>query len=196
MMSNKTQPGGNAVARDRKSAVAGAAGFTLIEVMVVVAIIAVLATLAVPSFARLISSTAVSGNVNNFMSDARFARSEAIKRGRSVTMCRSDAPEAATPACSKAAGTDWSNGWLIFVDTNSDGVVDTGEQLLRLQPQVTNIESIKVASGTSFDTFTYGPLGRSNNNGTMLVKGKGAFSGVNRNLILDTVGRVRWEAAL
>ena len=184
----------DAFVRSNRPALESAAGFTLIEVMVVVAIIAILATLAVPSFARLISSTAVSGNVNNFMSDARYARSEAIKRGRTVTMCRSDAPEAATPACSTVTGTDWSNGWLIFVDTDSDGTLDTGEQLLRIQPQVTNIDSIKAPSGTSFDTFTYGPLGRSNNNGTMLVKGKGDFSGVNRNLIIDTVGRVRWEA--
>jgi type IV fimbrial biogenesis protein FimT len=169
------------------------AGFTLIEVMVVVAIIAILATLAVPSFARLIASTAVSGHVNTFMADARYARSEAMKRGRSVTMCRSDAPESSAPTCSSVGGTDWSNGWLIFIDTNSNGAFNGGEVLLRIQPQVSNSGGIATTGG-AFNTFTYGPLGRSNNNGTLLVKGKGDFSGVNRNLIIDTVGRVRWEA--
>ena len=74
-------------------------GFTLLEIMVVLAIVAILATLAVPSFTRLIQSNTMSSNVNTFMADMRYARSESIRRGGGVVMCRSDAPEATLPVC-------------------------------------------------------------------------------------------------
>ena len=41
----------------------------------------------------------MSGNVNGFLADMRYARSESIRRGGGVTLCRSDAPEAAAPVC-------------------------------------------------------------------------------------------------
>lgn len=53
-------------------------GFTLIELLVEMAIAAILIALAAPSFKRLIQSNTISSNVNTFMADLRFARSEAI----------------------------------------------------------------------------------------------------------------------
>jgi type IV fimbrial biogenesis protein FimT len=170
------------------------AGFTLIELMVVIAIVAILMVTAVPSFSRLIATTAVSGHVNTFIADARYARTEAIKRGRTVSMCRSDNPEAAAPACSAVASTNWSNGWLIFIDTDTDGVIDAGDTLLRLQPTLNRSGGI-ATTGSAYDFFTFDALGRVNQNGTLLVQAQGTHTGVvNRRLVIDTVGRVRWEA--
>ena len=61
-------------------------GFTLVELMVALQIVAILATLAAPSFFRLIVSTRMSGNVNAFLADMRYARSESIRRGGGVTL--------------------------------------------------------------------------------------------------------------
>jgi type IV fimbrial biogenesis protein FimT len=173
------------------------AGFTLIELLVVIAIVAIISMVAIPSFSRLIASTAVSGHVNTFMADAEYARSKArnLRAGGGVTMCRSDNPEAASPACSAATSTDWSNGWIIFVDINSDGTVDTGDTVIRVQPVLTYSGGIDKTGSTAFDHFTYNVLGRSNANGTLLVKSKGTYSKVNRNLVIDKTGRVRWEVA-
>ena len=53
-------------------------GVTAIELATVIAILAILSALAGPSFVNLIRSNNVSSVVNTFMSDMRFARSEAI----------------------------------------------------------------------------------------------------------------------
>jgi type IV fimbrial biogenesis protein FimT len=63
-------------------------GFTIIEIMVVMAIIAILATLAIPSFVGLIANASISRTANGFVSDTRYARGEAMRRGKSVTICR------------------------------------------------------------------------------------------------------------
>lgn len=125
-------------------------GFTLIELLVVLAISAILMALATPSFKNLIQSNTISSNVNTFLADARFARSEAIRRGGTVVMCRSDAPEAISPTCSSvsSAGTNgWASGWIIFHDLNNSGQINGTEIPLRVQAPITALGSI--AEGTS-----------------------------------------------
>ncbi|MEJ7686276.1 MAG: GspH/FimT family pseudopilin [Variovorax sp.] len=108
-------------------------GFTLIEAMVVIAISAILMAMAVPSMRQLIESNGVANSVNGFVGSLSFARSEALKRGVSVTMCRSSDAQAASPTCENAQ--DWQAGWIVFVDFNADGKRNAadGETVLRVQ---------------------------------------------------------------
>lgn len=111
-----------------------ARGFTLIEALVTVAISALVAGFAVPTFRGVLERNAVAGHVNAFVGAANFARSEAMKRGVAVVMCRSsDAETAATPSC--AAGADWKAGWMVFADRdgNSSYATVSGDVLLRVQ---------------------------------------------------------------
>jgi type IV fimbrial biogenesis protein FimT len=94
-------------------------GFTLIEVMVVVAIAAILATLAIPSFTAFINSTRQTALVSELVADLNFARNEAVKRNARTLVC---ARNAAGTACSN--GTNWSVGWLVCADEDSDGTCD------------------------------------------------------------------------
>ena len=135
-------------------------GFTLIELMVVIAIVAILTTLATPSFTSLIQSNTMSNTVNSFLADMRFARSESIRRGGSVVMCRSNLPET-TQACNGTTGATkgWVTGWIVYHDYNNNGLPDTGE-ILRVQGPLTSMDSIIDQASTPLYVFPFSATGR------------------------------------
>jgi len=138
-------------------------GFTLLELMVVLAVAAILVTLSAPSFTRLIQTTNMSSTVNTFLADMRYARSEAIRRGGWVVMCRSNNPEAALPTCVGAtdpAGNGWVSGWIIFHDVNNDGGATTTQPVLRMQSPNTALNSILESTGNSSTKFRFTATGR------------------------------------
>lgn len=65
-------------------------GFTLVELMVTIAILAILATIGLPSFQRLIADYRVSAQANSVQGLLQFARSEAVKRRESVSVCSAE----------------------------------------------------------------------------------------------------------
>lgn len=141
-------------------------GFTLIELMVVIALVAILTSLAAPSFKRLIQSNTMSSHVNTFLADMRYARSEAIRRGGAVVMCRSNYPEAADPVCNNLSGLDgkgWVSGWIIFHDLNDDAARTTAEPLLRVQARITSINTILESKASPTALFQFNATGRLRN---------------------------------
>lgn len=132
-------------------------GFTVIELMVVIAILGVLAALAAPTFFSTLQRSAMTSAVNTFLSDIRYARGEAIKRGGAVVMCRSNAPENATPTCNTGSGTNangWVSGWVIFQDVNNNADFNAGEPLLRVQSRIASINTIVSSNSSSKFEFT------------------------------------------
>jgi type IV fimbrial biogenesis protein FimT len=101
------------------------AGFTLVELMVTVSILAILLAIGVPSLRDFLVKQQVSADVNALNSAFRLARSEALKRSGTVSVCPL-ASATGTPACVTTATTDWSKGWLVFIDyANSSNVYGT-----------------------------------------------------------------------
>lgn len=96
-------------------------GFTLVELLVAVAITAILAVMAAPSFSSFVSKGRADSASQQLFSDLNAARVEAIKRNRRVLVC----PSPNTPTVNScAAGNNWSNGWVLCVDADSDGTCD------------------------------------------------------------------------
>ena len=85
-----------------------AAGFTLIELMVTVAIGAVLMMVAAPSFIGFQRNSEMTSLTNALLAAANTARAEAMKTGMNAFVVPS------------GNGSDWSAGWVVFVDKNRD----------------------------------------------------------------------------
>ncbi len=95
------------------------AGFSLLELMVVLAIAAVLAGLASPEMRDLIRRQRLESAVADLYGAIDLARSQAIARGSRVQLVPLE-----------SAGANWSRGWVVFVDTNSDRRPSPGEEVI------------------------------------------------------------------
>lgn len=98
-------------------------GFTIIELMVTVVIAGILMGLAVPAFNTTIRANRMATQANLLIGSLNIARSEAVKAGRTATVCVSSDPNKVT--CT--GETDWAVGWLVWVDDNGDTVFDANE---------------------------------------------------------------------
>jgi prepilin-type N-terminal cleavage/methylation domain-containing protein len=82
-------------------------GFTLVELMVTVSILVILAAIAIPNLSNFLNSGKFSSATGELNVALRVAQSEALKRGRYVSL-RSAGNTSST----------FAQGWVIFVDSN------------------------------------------------------------------------------
>ena len=101
-------------------------GFTLVELLITVALVAIVLGLGVPSFQSTVLNNRLTTQANALVAGLQFARSEAVKRSRRVTVCRS----ADGTSCAASGG--WDQGWIVFLDADDDGDWDAGEDILRV----------------------------------------------------------------
>jgi type IV fimbrial biogenesis protein FimT len=101
--------------------------------MVVLAIAGVLMAIAIPAMGDFIRNGRITGAANDVMAALHFARSEAIKRRVSVSVCTSDdaiqADGTANVNATCAASPDL-NGWIVFVDNAPFGTREAGDLIL------------------------------------------------------------------
>lgn len=143
-------------------------GFTLIELMVVVAIIAILVAMAVPSFNTMLMKRTVRGAALSLITDLRYARSEALRRSSTVSIC-SLAPNSLN-ACAALGAANWANGWMVFSDAGpagaagANGIFDGTDEIVRVQQPLTNIATVQGAIPVNDPSFiTFHAHGRSRN---------------------------------
>jgi len=124
------------------------------ELLVSVSLIAVLLAIAVPSFQPFFAKRAATAGADMLVMDYRFARSEALRRTNTVTICRS------LTGTSCASSGSWHEGWIVFVDPNNNQSVDTGEEVLRVQNAVDGVVSIHNGTpGSTKWSASYRPTG-------------------------------------
>lgn len=104
-------------------------GFTLMELMLVLTIAGVILALAAPTFGEFRRNNRLVAVANDMLGTTQTARTEAIKRQVPVSVCPSGNPGATAAACNT---TQAFNGWIAFVDANSNCVRDAGEVIIRV----------------------------------------------------------------
>ncbi len=164
-------------------------GFTIIELMITILIVSILLAVGVPSMQTMIMDNRLTTAANNFLTELNLARSEAVKRGARVVVCRTNAPNATPPVCGAGTANTWSDGWVTFVDDNQDGNYDAGEVLVRISEGVEgNLALMADATAETALLFNAdGSFGNGANAVLALCDDRGAAEG--RDITIGLTGR-------
>jgi type IV fimbrial biogenesis protein FimT len=123
------------------------AGFTLIELMVTIAIIGIVALIGIPAFSDFILNNRIRGQTSDFVVQLTHARSEAMRTATRVTVCPGTAG-----GCS---GSNWENGWVVFVDANANAAVDSGETVIGVGAALDGGNTLRSATFSTYISFRH-----------------------------------------
>jgi type IV fimbrial biogenesis protein FimT len=160
-------------------------GFTLIETLVSLVIISIIVAMSVPNFSHLWSRSQIDTVVDEFSNALYLARSEAIKRAASVTLCASRDGS----SCAEIKNS-WHQGWLIFVDSDADTQIDLEGSIIRIY-QTNNSQLTLIGNRYLTKKITFLATGRITVlGGTIQVCSKDN-SQKGKNIVLIATGRFR-----
>jgi type IV fimbrial biogenesis protein FimT len=153
------------------------AGFTLIELLFVVALLAVLLSIGAPALQTMVTNNRISTAAGDLMADLMFARATAVSRSQRVGVCVSS--DQAT--CS---GSSWTQGWIVYMDANSNGNLDSGETIVRVREELAG--ALTVTPTPSTLAIVFRPSGPADASRTFQIC-KSGFKG--RTIAINATGR-------
>ena len=103
------------------------AGFNLLELMITLLIAGMVLGFGIPSFTQFIASNRMAAAANDLVTSIHAARTEAVKRRQTVTICASSTWADASPDCDLGGG---GGGWIVFFDANGDVSVAAGDTVI------------------------------------------------------------------
>ena len=161
------------------------AGFTLIELMTTTAILATLAGIGLSPMRALIERHRASAAASSLISHMQLARMAAVSRSRRAVLCPSSDGANCQP------GTDWSPGWLLFVDDDGNRRPDASDDILRADREPTS-RRLRIVSSAGRQQLRYLPDGTSGGSNLTLsiCNQRGELLG---RVIVNNVGRPRSE---
>lgn len=122
-------------------------GFTLIELMVTLSVLAIVLGIAIPSFQKQIVNNKSVALGEEFAAALNYARSQAVKTTKRVSICASSNGTACT-------GT-WAEGFIVFEDrAASDTATDvTLGTIYKVWPKLTAAGTLTVKRGSTDASF-------------------------------------------
>lgn len=161
------------------------------ELLVTMSVATILLTLGVPAFQDLIKNNRLTTAANELVGALSLARSEAIKRGVRVTVCKSSTGA----ACANSGG--WDQGWIVFTDPNNNAIFDSGDALLRVREAVQS--NLSITGNTNLSDYTsYVARGHSQLTSGAFQAGTikacdDRTGNVGKSLVVSQSGRIRVE---
>ncbi len=160
------------------------AGFTLLELLIVLLLASLLLWAALPSFHHLIYHQRANAQMHSLLATVQFARSEALRRGDIITLCKSGD----TQTC----GGQWQDGILVFADQAGNGDFSPEDELLNIQDTLSHGSQLRWQAFGSNNYFSFAPNGFTHHhNGTFILCPANNDNRYARALIISKSGRVR-----
>lgn len=122
------------------------------ELLITITLVGVLLAIGIPSFQSFFNRNRVATVVNDFLGGFYYARSEGIRKSLPATLCMSNNQTSCT------GNSGWANGWIVWVDKNSNGALDAGELLRAHGPINAGNTTIGGGTQTSFKFTAQGAL--------------------------------------
>ncbi len=158
-------------------------GFTLLELMITLAVASILLSVGVPSFRGMILDNRLVNEANQFVTAVNLARSAAVRYQRNATVCVTTNYNATVPTC--GGSSDWSTGWIVWVDKDRDGATDANEIIAVHEPIAGSI----TMTSTAASAFTYNSRGFGTTGGDNISLCDDRSSETGRLIKVNNVGR-------
>lgn len=130
-------------------------GFTLVELLLTIVILSITVAIAVPLFTKTIRDNEIIALRDKLLSSFQFARTESVTRNANVSLCPS------TDGATCTNGSDWTDGWIVYIDANAGNTSAVGTLLKVVQENNTlNVAHAGLNAGLNPAVFVrYVPQG-------------------------------------
>lgn len=118
------------------------------ELLIVLVVVSIVLAIAVPSFGEFRRNSDLTSASNDILASFQLARTEAIKRQQTVSVCSSANPQA-NPGASCSGGP--FVGWIVFSDPNADCQRSADETVVGREGPLDN--SLRASSAGVCATF-------------------------------------------
>jgi len=171
------------------------AGITLVELLVSLTIVGVLLVLSMPTWSSTLERMRLAKATNDLLSHITLARTESIRTGQRVVVCKGD-----DELGCRTGTPDWGGGWIVFVDSNRNGVWNSSDSQERLVSSSRGARNVRVFGNTHVrDYVAYSPQGYSRTHtgafqvGTITLCLTGRSQSTANRIVISRSGRARVE---
>lgn len=163
-------------------------GFSVLELMVCLSILSVIGLFGLYNYQGIIQRAHASTTMHELFYQLHLARSEAIKRNVSITVC----PSANQTACMRPAlASSWTQGWIGFEDQNENQEREFHEKRLFIHDSIQKGDKLFFKGALTNKTLTFTAEGTISKHASSFLYCPQGIKKYAKAIILNRGGRLR-----